>query len=380
MKKYWVICTAVLVGAFFINAYVLSAIDSHTVNLPKATPYNTLPENFPPEGTDVITSELPPRVFSPSVFVSIPYWDQKAAYESFRENINTIDYISLFWYNLSPEGSIEKYTYATEDTAIIDFAHEHGVKVFALIANLPEEDGSDWDFGRVNVVIEESVARKKHINDIIALVDKHDFDGINIDYEVLRNKQRDNFTLFIEELGSALRARGKLLMVAVESRDSESDNAYGKDWYALSRSADMLAIMSYNEHWNESEPGPISSIDWFYKVYAFAEEKGVPKEKIYAGIPTYAYDWKESQKGSARELEYEDVLKIMYAHGASPIFDGADGSPFITYEDRGESHIVWYENAESFEKKFQAVKNLGLGGIAIWRIGREDTDMWKILE
>src|SRR3989338_2380959 len=87
--------------------------------------------------------------YRPAVFASIPYWDQERAFLSFKEHVNQIDYVSLFWYNLRSNGSIATYQYAKEDKSIIDYAKKNGVKTFVLIANLPDEDdGENWDSKR----------------------------------------------------------------------------------------------------------------------------------------------------------------------------------------------------------------------------------------
>lgn len=315
------------------------------------------------------------------VFGSIPYWDQERAFESFRNNVEAIDFVSLFWYYLTADGKIAKYEYAKEDQRILDFAKAHNVKVLALVSNLPEGEGLDWDWKRVDGVIADPEQRARHIGDIVVLVEQKGFDGINIDYEDLQDTQTDDFSLFMKELGSALHEQGKILKVALHPREN-NDHTHGQDWVAISQSADQLTFMTYDEHSQSGEPGPVASINWVRRTIEFALSLGVPKEKIFVGIPLYGYDWATRKDGSfdtAKVLEYEDVASIMEVFGARLQFDEKSASPYLEYTV-GKKHIVWFENKKSFAAKLELARELGVGGIAFWRLGGENPAVWQTLQ
>ena len=130
-------------------------------------------------------AEQPKQPASCSVLGWVPYWDQKQAIDSFRQHAGTIDYLSLFWYNLTPEGTVRRYKHAEVDQGLIDLAHENGTKVFALVANLPDDqrEGGDygWDPDRVGAVIGSEQARAAHIEELVTLAEELGVDGINID-------------------------------------------------------------------------------------------------------------------------------------------------------------------------------------------------------
>lgn len=315
------------------------------------------------------------------VFGSIPYWDQERSFASFQKNVEAIDFISLFWYYLTADGQIAKYQYAKEDQRILDFAKARNVKVLALVSNLPEGGGSDWDWKRVDGVIADPEKRKQHIADILALLESKNFDGVDIDYEDLQDTQTDGFSLFMKELGSALHEEGKILKVALHRRENNG-HTYGQDWVAISQAADQLMLMTYDEHSESGEPGPVASIGWVRRTIEFALSLGVPKEKIFGGIPLYGYDWAMRKDGSfdtAKVLEYEDVVNIMEVFEAQPQFDEESASPYLKYSV-GKNHIVWFENEKSFAAKLELAQELGVAGIAFWRLGGEDPAVWRTLQ
>lgn len=61
----------------------------------------------------------------------VPYWDQKNAFDSFKKNVDSLDYIALFWYRVDKEGNLATFDQTREDKSIIDFAKDNNVKVIA---------------------------------------------------------------------------------------------------------------------------------------------------------------------------------------------------------------------------------------------------------
>lgn len=309
------------------------------------------------------------------VFGSIPYWDQDRAVADFKAHADAYDIISLFWYQLDDKGSIEKYRYAKEDTSLLSYARAKNVKTLALIANLPEQ--GDWDADRVNAAIGSEEARAAHIMAILALIETKGFDGVNIDYEMLDDDQTEDFSAFISELANALHAKNKILAVAIHAQYPGSPTR-GQDLRAL-QAADILAIMTYDEHWETSRPGPVASLPWVREVLSHTLSLGVDAKKIYMGLPLYGYDWADGEAADGRE--YEDVVRIANREGSELRFDAFVASPVVTYTDsEGAERELWFENVESFRAKFNLVDEYGLGGVHLWRLGREDMRIYEVLQ
>ncbi|MEX0621844.1 MAG: glycosyl hydrolase family 18 protein [Candidatus Woykebacteria bacterium] len=341
------------------------------------------------EGITSIKSSIKAEKFVLKILyyrASIPYWDQQRAFASFRENVSSFDYLTLFWYTLRADGSIRKYIYAVEDKTIIDFAHKNGVKVFGLIANLPDEDeGGSWDSDRVAKVIGSSSARASHINNIVNLAEKMNFDGISIDYEELETSQKNNFTIFIRDLASALHKKGKLLGLAIhpktsEGKPSEDNGSAAQDLLALSLAADQLYFMAYGEHWDDSDAGPIAGVPWVSRVINYALSIGVPRKKIFMGVPLYGLDWPKNGAGygTANGLTYSEVASLLKTYNPKVSIDTIEGAAHFTYKSGGKTHEVWFENYQSIQPKLSFAKSLGISA-TFWRLGGEDPRIWPTL-
>lgn len=325
----------------------------------------------------VAATATPVQETAPKVFGSIPYWDQPRAISVIREHIDVFDYVSVFWYLLE-DGKIAKYDYASEDAAFVQFAQANGVKVLALIANLPEE--GDWDSGAVEAVIGTPEARTAHIAEIAALVKNKGFDGVNIDYEMLEDSQTENFSTFIRELTAAMHAEGKIVAVAVHAQEPDGETR-GQDLVAL-QAADIISLMSYDDHWDTSDPGPSAGLPWVRGVLEHMRGLGVDMRKVFMGIPLYGYDWPESGSGwgTATGREYQEIQTLIEEVGGDVIFDTESQTLRLDYEEDGVAHEMWFEDVRSFAPKYDLAKEFDVGGVMFWRQGQEDERIYDILK
>lgn len=333
----------------------------------------------------IVPSPQTPKPNTPlQIKGSIPYWDQDNAFRSVEKNAASLDYINLFWYYLGADGDIKKYQYAKEDKNLISFAHENNIKVFAVLTNLPEKEDSSWDSKRVEKILNNTNLREKHINDILGKLESVNFDGITIDYESVKPSQRNQFSIFIEELASALNSKGQLVAVALHPKKTPKDEKNGigafQDLQALAESADQLNIMAYGEHYDESEPGPIASMPWLEEIIGYAKSLKISPEKIYLGVPLYGYDWNKDNDEGAAGLTYVDVLNLAKKQSVKESWDKKSKSPYFTYEEDGDNHEVWFENARSVSEKIKLAKDAGLAGITFWRFGGEDPSIWNKIQ
>lgn len=310
---------------------------------------------------------------------SIPYWDEKAAVESFKDNISSFDYINLFLYYIGENGEVVKYSHAEEDRNLIESAHKNNVKVSAVITNLPENPDS-WSSKRVEKIIYSDALTQEHIENITEVLNEFNFDGIIIDYELLDSDTKDKYSEFIRKLSIELKNENKILTTVLhpktgENIKGESVSRY-QDWVKLAQYSDQIQIMGYSEHTDEDDPGPIASIGWVKKIIGYSQSLGIPPEKIFLGIPLYGYDWDKSTDKPAKGLTFKEVSELLENEKGEAEFDDYKKSPTFKYG----THEVWFENAQSVYAKAQLAKKANFAGITFWRLGKEDQSVWKVLE
>src|SRR5262245_14718222 len=149
--------------------------------------------------------------------------------QSFEANADILDEISPFWYATNARGAILRDG-AARDKALVDLAHSKNVLVIPTIHNIMCSSCPD----PVPTVLNNPDRRAQHIRNIVDEVLANDYDGIDIDYEMLDSSLRDEYSAFITELAKALHEQGKQLTIAVHAKTSDYGGLGGfQDWVVL---------------------------------------------------------------------------------------------------------------------------------------------------
>jgi spore germination protein YaaH len=309
-------------------------------------------------------------------------WDVESARLSWDSHRSHIQELSPVWYQLDAgaDGSINPYGGAC-DAALVAEAHANGTLVLPLVNN---SYGGVFDPVPLQTVIHSPTLRSAHVVALVNEVMACGTDGIDIDYERLGGTvDREPFSLFVEELAVALHGEGKLLSVTVSPKTSDVTwgNPGAQDWSRIGAVADRVRIMTYGYHWSSSSPGPIAPVFWMEDVASYAVQQ-ISSNKVYLGLHFYGLDWGD---GPAGALTWESVQDLLVATSSSRQWAATDdfgrsiGEPWFTYTVDSVQHEVWYADGGSIAARLPLVKEYGLGGIAVWRLGREDPVNWTVI-
>lgn len=306
----------------------------------------------------------------------LPSWDIKEATSSFTNNTETIDTISPFWYHVNADGTLEPPA-GGEIQEIIKTAKDNNIPIIPTISN-------SFDGEKVSGLFNDPELKKTSIQNIVDKVREFDYDGIDIDYEGLKSEDMNAFTAYIKDLREALNKYDKKLTIAIQAKSYPDLKKYGdrgQDWAELSKYVDEFRIMTYDYGWKGSIPRPVAPDYWVEDVIKYAVDH-VPKEKIYVGIAFYGYGWSDDFFSS---YTYDTIMLILSKYGVDFQYDPAQHTNRLFYvsefdtRDPVQSHEVWFENHVSIEPKLDLVKKYDLGGIAIWRLGKEDEKNWRVI-
>jgi spore germination protein len=280
-----------------------------------------------------------------------------------------IDEVNFFWYEALPDGGLRSKTGA-ENSKALEGARQAGIKIVPSVNN-------EFDRARVAAIIHDAATRAAHVQIIVDKALDVGYDGIDIDYEGLLAEDRDDFSLFIEELAEALHAHNLILSIAVHAKTGEqggSESRQAQDWARLGAAVDEFKIMTYDYHWSTSEAGPIAPISWVLEVLEYAQGV-VPPGKIYVGVHFYAYDWSGSR---AQSYTWQKVQSIVQSHDVQVQRD-EPGEAWFTYQDG--QRTVYFADAKSLQTRLDEIVKAypGIGGIAIWRLGGEDPENWNVI-
>lgn len=313
------------------------------------------------------------------------------SYPTLMRHADKIDWVAPFWFRLDPEkknGHIELFRFQGETDfgpkeakEVIKEAQAKGVKVLALIHNLLY--GST---AKSKQLAHEMVATKQgrtnFLHDLQKLLEEYGFDGINMDVEHFPLEDRDKFSSLMKEIYTTLKPKGYTITISVPAKTGDDrSNSWSApfDYGALGKYADLVLLMTYDEHGYVSGPGPIASIEWDKAVLNYATTK-IPAKKILLGIPAYGFDWTAGGR-YPKYLSYQLAMEIARQQQKAVQWDNAAKVPYFTYwDENNRRHEVWFENASSLSHKLELVEQYGIAGIGIWRIGMEDPQFWSVIK
>lgn len=352
------------------------------------------------------------------VAVWIPYWRKTEGASTTLANLNKVTQISPFAYELH-NGVIKDALKAAEEpwTTLIAEAKKRKVKVYPSLLSYPQTAAEQ---NSVYILLAQKRKRQQHVKDIVALVKKNKFDGIDIDYENKLADVRPYFSIFLNELGTALRKEGKKLICTVEARTPpESKFAttskevlsrveYANDYKMIGKYCDQVRIMAYDQGLDDQNLvnqnklqgivyRPVADIEWVEKIMTLALED-IPARKLVVGVPTYGYKYElipATATSAARfprvgAMNFNYITELLSALRMQPVRNVA-GELSFTYSTstgvNGEQFgyvrefLVWYSDAQAIADKVRLARLYKLAGVAVFKIdGGNDPLVWDILK
>lgn len=287
--------------------------------------------------------------------------DKTGSFPSMKTFGKSMTGVGPFWYRATKDGSLE----AKDSQVVYDTAKSLGLKMYPLITNKT---------GSTDSVLGDPGTRSKVIDNIVKLVQEKQYDGVNIDFELLPPKQRDNLTSFMAELYPKMQSMNKTLIISVFPQVDVAEDVSGAYNYPeLAKNTDFMQIMTYDNHWSTSKAGPIAPIDWYEKNVKYAIEQCGGPHKVIIGVSAYGYDWKGNE---GETITYVDAITRAEQNGAQIMYDEAVQAPHYKYKD----HEVWFENDKSTAAKLDVVAKYNPAGIALWRLGQEQPEIWPLVD
>lgn len=267
-----------------------------------------------------------------------------------------------FWYTINAQGYINGQTNPT----VLQLARQHNLWTFALVENMAGQSV----FGPL---LNSRVASNRAIENMLTLVEDNGYDGVNLDWEGIAPSEQQAFTKFVAHLARVFHRHGYYVTLSLPAETGyQPQNSWtgAYNYPALAKSADLLMIMAYDQHWAGGSPGPIASPSWVKQVLNYTIS-AVPPRKVILGIPGYGYDWSGS---GAMALSYGQAqsLEQQYTHKT--------GQNHFVYMQNGTIHSVWFEDTQSLLSKIELVSGYEVRGIALWRLGIEDPKIWNFLQ
>ncbi len=385
---------------------------------------------FPRVSNAVTVTTVTKKATTPTLHIAgwIPYWRTVAGTADATAHITDFNEVSPFGFTVKNDGELydAMNLASTSWQTLIATARANGVKV------IPTITWSDPD--AIDAVLRSPTLRKAHVQAIIAMLNKYNFDGVDIDYENKYDTTEPYFSLFLHDLWNATGKR--LVVCSIEPRTPLSSRfdvipahvTYANDYTALNKYCDQVRIMTYDQgtvdlRLDASAIGPydpIADTQWVTKVINLAAQT-ISKKKIYIGVATYGHEYEVTPVAGGYTYNFLTSFDPAYALGiassynlaplrdsagelnviytptsTTPVLPASDNqtnntpvattstivssSASVSAQTKPFNYLSW-SDAQAVQDKITLAKKLGVAGIAIFKIdGGEDPALWTVLQ
>lgn len=302
-------------------------------------------------------------------------WHQSTSTESndamaeMTAEMTGVNVISPTWFSVTDEtGTISSLASAD----YVKLAHEAGREVWGLIDNFNEAFDETTDLAYASV-------RSRIIEQLLAEAASCGMDGINVDFENLKEAGIPHYLQFLRELTSAAHAQN--LVVSVDTPVPQAYTMYYQRG-EQARFVDYMIVMAYDEHFAGSEEaGSVSSLPF---VQQAVEEmtRVMPADQVICGIPFYTRVWTEKFGQSAitsEVLGMDGTKNYAKENQMTEIWDASLGQNVATVETSDARYTIWMEDEQSMEEKLKVIQSADLAGVAEWKLGFECADVWSLI-
>ncbi|MBR1884342.1 MAG: hypothetical protein IJ809_05370 [Clostridia bacterium] len=257
----------------------------------------------------------------------------------------------------------------------VELAHSYGYNVWPIITN--GIDSANYSSKDTSAIMNSELAREKLIKNIIAVIERDKLDGINIDFEQMKQEDKDMYTQFIRELAPIMRKISKTLSVDIYFTNYI-------DRAGIGEAADYVVLMGYDQNgsWSETS-GSVSSVAWVEdNVKSLIEDSKIPENKIILGVPFYTRLWTEKageDRPQTTVYTMSQAANYIVQNSLELTYNEETRQNYFEYTRGSNVYKMWVEDATSMKNRVDVINKYSLAGISAWRIGFETSDIWPTI-
>lgn len=312
--------------------------------------------------------------------------DSPASIQSFLAHSSKIGILVPTWYSVDANGLVS----GGPNPLVLEVARKQHLPVMPILGNSGRN--------ALHSLMANGNAQNAMIASLLRECEQYGYAGIQIDFEDIAWTDRDALSAIVKKTADALHARGLKLTIAVIPNApgvvGKSDFAAWMydhwrgvyDVKALAQSADLICLMTYDQHTQWTPPGPVAGWRWTVENLDYALTV-VPRENLSLGIPLYGYHWfsgmtkgPESKPNvTATSISEPDAELLAREYNVTPQWDPHDHDSWF-YIDRDHAREwVFYTDARAFEDRYKLAQDRGIQGFCAWVLGDEDPAIWNLL-
>lgn len=288
-----------------------------------------------------------------------------------------VNVVSPAFFYLDSKGKL-KENIGKEGQEYINWAHSNGYKVWPMIQN-----AGDGMMSVTSEIMNDYNKRQELINEIVYACIEYKLDGINIDFENMKQEDKDMYSRFIIELTPKIKDMGLVVSVDVTAPDGSETWSLCFDRHVIGDVADYIVFMAYDQYGASSnKAGTTAGYNWVeLSLKKFIETEEIENDKIILAIPLYTRLWTENSSGKLIKqstISMKNVESVIPS-GVEKQWQEELKQYYIEYQDGSYIKKMWIEDETSLKEKVSLITNYNLGGVASWEKGMETEKFWTFL-
>lgn len=310
-------------------------------------------------------------------------WDYFSQYGSAPdrtgETIDGVNVVSPAFFYLDKNGNLRE-NIGSKGQAYIEWAHQNGYKVWPMVSNA---EAATESLSITSKIMNSYELRQKLIESIVEKCVKYKLDGINIDFENMKQEDKDMFSRFVIELTPRLKEIGLVTSVDVTAPDGGETWSMCFDRNVIGDAADYIVFMAYDQYGVAStKPGTTAGYDWVkLSLNKFLKTEEIPAEKIILAVPFYTRVWTTTPDGktTSNTVSMKNIETVV-PEDAERKWDDDLKQNYVEYTDEDNKKQVWIEDISSLKSKLSLITENHLAGVGSWAKGMETDDVWQLFK
>lgn len=297
------------------------------------------------------------------IFGYHPYW-MKDHYLNY--NFNLLSTLAFYAYELDPKTGGYVSVNGWDTAGVVNAAQAAGCRV-VLVVHCDKNAAA---------FLKSGTSQNTFIATVLQKLSERKANGINIFFDGMSAKQRNEFTAFIEKLSPAMKKANRRYQLTVTLPAIDQEPAY--DIAALNPLVDQF-IIDFTKKTGAAPLAPLA-IDSNSLKSAIGRylNKSIPAQKFMACMPYYGVRWQYK-----KTLSYISYDKVRSQYAGMPVtYDATTTARIDSLNELGDTVVrIWYDDDKTLAAKYDYILQRELGGVAIWALGYDNNhaELWNTL-